>query len=287
MQVIIFGTLAILGHGALILWLVSDVGQIQAAAPGGMENVTIRSTRGVEAMVARWDARPSVVDTVSSGETPTTSQAPVQIPEILAGAPGLVASPVAVGAPSADAVPEAPGPLPPRLVPELLISNPSLSAPEFVQSVALSKPQRAASRPNTGRRADSALSAALIDPLPETPASLVPARAASPPPPRPGSLRVPATQEEMLAAWGGAIQTQIDGGKIPPPGRWVPGYALIRVVVTGGGEVLSADLVRSAGDPQLDDAALLAVRRAGRMPPAPDGADIATATFDVPVIFTR
>jgi protein TonB len=61
------------------------------------------------------------------------------------------------------------------------------------------------------------------------------------------------------------------------------GTVLVRFAIDGGGNVLSAGLVRSSGHAELDKAVLALVRRASPVPPPPTGAP---RQITAPVRFT-
>jgi periplasmic protein TonB len=66
----------------------------------------------------------------------------------------------------------------------------------------------------------------------------------------------------------------------------IAGVATVRFTLHRSGEVLSASLVRSAGHPALDRAALATVNPGSSLPPAPDGLPQQQITFVVPLKFT-
>ncbi|HRE90033.1 MAG TPA: energy transducer TonB, partial [Myxococcota bacterium] len=61
----------------------------------------------------------------------------------------------------------------------------------------------------------------------------------------------------------------------------VEGLAVVRLTIAADGLLVGAELIRSAGDPRLDDAALSRVRSVGRFPTPPGG----LRAVDVPVRF--
>jgi protein TonB len=66
-------------------------------------------------------------------------------------------------------------------------------------------------------------------------------------------------------------------------GQGAEGTAVVRFTVMASGRVVSASLVRSAGHPALDAAALGAAR--GTMPPAPAGMTQSQVTVTAPLRF--
>ncbi|BAQ68566.1 biopolymer transporter TonB [Rhodovulum sulfidophilum] len=95
----------------------------------------------------------------------------------------------------------------------------------------------------------------------------------------------PARASALRAEWGARILARVDRRHRYPRGARASGRALVELVLARDGRLLSARLVRSAGDPRLDDAALAAVRRAGRFPPAPEGLGASRYSFTLPLRF--
>lgn len=91
----------------------------------------------------------------------------------------------------------------------------------------------------------------------------------------------------LMAAWGGEIRARIEARKAKPRGLWADGRAIVRITVSEDGKLRAANVIRSSGDARLDNAALVAVKRAGRLPAAPKGMGLAQASFDLPISFTR
>jgi len=98
----------------------------------------------------------------------------------------------------------------------------------------------------------------------------------------------PARARSLIAEWGGTIRARIERAKRPPSGAGRGrGVTTVRLTVTRAGQLASASVARSSGNPALDQAALSAVRRAGRFPPAPAGLSDPTYRFAVEIQFAR
>ncbi|WP_414898134.1 TonB family protein [Rhodovulum sp. YEN HP10] len=95
----------------------------------------------------------------------------------------------------------------------------------------------------------------------------------------------PARASSLRAEWGARILARVDRSHRYPRGTRASGRALVELVLARDGRLLSARLVRSAGDARLDEAALATVRRAGRFPPAPHGLEAARYSFTLPLRF--
>ncbi|MRH19940.1 energy transducer TonB family protein, partial [Rhodovulum strictum] len=96
-----------------------------------------------------------------------------------------------------------------------------------------------------------------------------------------------AAARALRAEWGGQILARVSRVHRYPREARTTGRALVELVVTREGALLSARLVQGTGDPVLDRAALAAVHRAGPFPSAPKGLDQASYSFTVPLKFDR
>ncbi len=88
-----------------------------------------------------------------------------------------------------------------------------------------------------------------------------------------------------MASGRARLMAHLNRFKRAPPGG-AAGTAGIRFTITRGGDVPSAGLTRSAGDPGLDREAVALVRRASPVPAPPDGFGPSTG-LTVPVRFDR
>jgi protein TonB len=75
--------------------------------------------------------------------------------------------------------------------------------------------------------------------------------------------------------------------RYPPEARRFAGTAQVSFIVAADGSASGIRLVRSAGSPALDAAALDAVRRASPFPPIPESAARRSWPFSVPLAFAR
>jgi len=78
----------------------------------------------------------------------------------------------------------------------------------------------------------------------------------------------PAQVNNLKATWGNKVRARIERRKPRPP-RGKNGTATLRIAITGDGRLAGASLARSSGVPEIDQAAVQAVRRTGRFPKAP------------------
>lgn len=96
----------------------------------------------------------------------------------------------------------------------------------------------------------------------------------------------PAARQSLMARWGAAIRAEVARRRRYPRGTNAQGTTLLRLSIGRQGRLRSVAVIRSAGSPALDRAALAAVRGA-RFPAAPRRLPGAVHAFDLPVSFTR
>ncbi|MFV0332583.1 MAG: energy transducer TonB [Tropicimonas sp.] len=89
----------------------------------------------------------------------------------------------------------------------------------------------------------------------------------------------------LRKTWGAKIRNRIERAKRYPAGRRQAARATVALEVTRDGRLAGASLARSSGIAAFDQAALQAVRRAGRFPAAPNGLTAASYSFTVTISF--
>ncbi|MGI3170157.1 TonB family protein [Pseudooceanicola sp. C21-150M6] len=92
-----------------------------------------------------------------------------------------------------------------------------------------------------------------------------------------------AAQQRAISKWGAQIRARIERRKRHPGGSG--GRVVVRLSVANSGQVTGAGIARSSGNGRLDNAALAAVRSAGRMPRAPAEIQAGVSTFSLPMDF--
>jgi protein TonB len=85
-----------------------------------------------------------------------------------------------------------------------------------------------------------------------------------------------------MSQWGAEIMARIERAR---PRVRASGQVLLALQVARSGHLAAVSVARSSGDPAVDDAALSAVRRAGRFPAAPDALTEASYRFSLPIRF--
>ncbi|WP_375688609.1 cell envelope integrity protein TolA [Pseudooceanicola sp. LIPI14-2-Ac024] len=89
--------------------------------------------------------------------------------------------------------------------------------------------------------------------------------------------------QSAMSSWGAQIRARIERRKRHPGGRG--GRVTLQLTVSSSGQITGAQVARSSGNPRLDQAAMAAVRQAGRMPAAPAGLSNPSYTFNLPMDF--
>lgn len=94
--------------------------------------------------------------------------------------------------------------------------------------------------------------------------------------------------QDLTAGWGAAIRARIEQKKrYPSAAKGVSGSVTLRLTVTRAGQLSGVSVVKSSGSAVLDEAAVKAVRAAGRFPAAPRGLAKASYNFTLPMKFAR
>ncbi len=91
---------------------------------------------------------------------------------------------------------------------------------------------------------------------------------------------------DLIARWGGSIRARVERRKRYPSGTSGNGKVRLWLKVTTTGQLASAGLTRSSGNPAFDRAALSAVRRAA-LPRAPGGIAPGAYRFTLSMSFSR
>ncbi len=92
----------------------------------------------------------------------------------------------------------------------------------------------------------------------------------------------PAHRQSLMSQWGAQILARIERARPRVSGS---GQVALSLQVARNGQLAGVSVAQSSGNPALDQAALSAVRGAGRFPAAPDGLNEASYGFSLPVRF--
>ncbi|MDK3018303.1 TonB family protein [Pseudodonghicola flavimaris] len=198
-------------------------------------------------------------------ETPTSAPAPARptSPE----PPKALARPAAEPAPTAMT---APPPLPPLAKP----------APRPAPKPAGSQP--APDRP-VAQRAQPASEGAVAQRAAGTGATPMAGTGAQ----TGGATLNPGARKSLMTDWGSQIRARIERRKRFPPTLRRGGRVVVNVRVSRDGELLGVALRQSSGQAALDEAALAAVTRIRRFPPAPEALTGKSFLFSIPIAFRR
>lgn len=301
-------------HAGVMAGLGGTTGGPEGQGDGGADRVSLQAApESIAALADRWTTPPEVAHTPAALERPNVSRSPTdpspetavprapvlpllptQIPEAAPEAgetapalarPALSPPPAVPVLPPSDTAPDtdmradaAPAPrMPPRLTAPQAPAQPTLdtAAPPPPDSTRLAAttsprpPQRpATSAPQPARMAAGAGGGAT--------------QGAATAPPRAAAAPNPAQEQSLMAQWGGQIMARIERARPRVRGS---GQVMLALQVARSGQLAGVSVSRSSGDPALDAAALAAVSRAGRFPPAPEGLTNASYGFSLPIRF--
>jgi protein TonB len=91
-----------------------------------------------------------------------------------------------------------------------------------------------------------------------------------------------AQRQSLMSGWGAQIMARIERARPRVRGS---GQVTLTLQIARGGQLAALSVSQSSGDAALDEAAISAVRRAGRFPAAPDGLTDASYGFSLPIRF--
>lgn len=265
-------------HLGVLAWG-QEAGGATSAGDGGEALVSIAAADGdLVELVALWETPPdtsatkapelflpesSGPDLAAPDEAPALADPETVVPPDPAPDQPLVASQpvpdlVPVATPVPDALPGiAPPPPPPKPAPPARKIPPAPKKPPKPAGPEARNGQRAAGAGGAGARGDRGEAGAATA--------------------RQGQAR------QARAEWGAAIRARIETARRAPAGT---GAGRVRIVldVARTGALLSSRVAGSSGTPDLDRAALDAVRRA-RLPPAPPALPDASLRFNITLEF--
>lgn len=91
-------------------------------------------------------------------------------------------------------------------------------------------------------------------------------------------------RKSLIASWGARIRAQVERRKRSPSGR-AKGTVVLRLNVSRTGQLRAVSVRKSSGNATLDNAAVAAVKRAGKFPAAPKQLTDSSYSFSLPVRF--
>ncbi|MCU0910748.1 MAG: TonB family protein [Rhodobacteraceae bacterium] len=269
-------------HAGVWIGFGGDGGAESGAGAGGAAPLTLAAADpGMAALVARWDTPPAVAP-ADPGQSRTA-----RAPSAPDSPPGVPVGDSAVTRPAV-----APSPL---VAPAALPSAAPDRTPDaaMAETAPAADPVRPRPRPPaTDRSAAAEERAGRADaPGPDAPAQRAEGtgdRRSAGQQGQGAARAAPAgTLRALEREWGAAILSRIARRQHYPAGDHGSGTARVSLTVGRDGRLQGVGLAASSGSAALDRAALEAVRRAGRFPPAPAELDKASYVFAVPMTFRR
>lgn len=309
-------SIAVVVHvGAFVFWAPREAPG--DAGAGGTARLTIAASAAA-AMVEDWERAPDPLDravmrpappqdlpapdTVTRPDAALRTAAPLslsrnadadRVPTARPDAPAVLAVPVAVGPdrlrpPSDIERPAPPGltrPAPKfdaRVAPAALTAPGTTAPPDTLRQapVEVKRPRQTDPRPipRPGRTDE-----------PRAASKAAGAGAAA----RAGQGQTRTTQgpaaranPALMARWGAEIRARVERRKsYPAAARGASGQTVLQLSVTSSGRLAGVGVVRSSGVAAIDRAAVGAVRRAGRFPPAPEGLNDGPHAFRLSLSF--
>lgn len=269
--------LALALHVAGFVLRPEEAGAVSAGA-GGEDLVSLQAAdASIEALVEDWDKPPEVVeDTPPEPEVPQAFEPPPSL-----DTPPEIAPPVqmteALELPQlSESLPSVSPPPPPPPKPE--------PEPEKVEEKPKPKPKPKAEPKPAAKKKQPAAAAR---PAQQAAGSGGGAQAGADGSAQSATLSK-ARVNDLKAGWGAAIRSRIERRKTyPGAARGASGTVTVRLTVSRAGALSGVSVARSSGNAALDEAAIKAVRAAGKFPSAPKGLNEASYSFTLPMRFAR
>ncbi len=261
----LFGAVALVIHALAFATHPKSGGGEEAAGAGGDTLLTLQAaSAAVARMVARYDAPLAPgIDLAEPLPAPKIEVPQIKLPPLV-DLPGLpeIAPPKTKPEPEHESEPEVkppPQPKPPKPKPRQA-NKPAPKAQTTMRNTAAQRARGQGGGANAG-----AQGAARI-------ATVSPSRTRS-----------------LMAQWGAQIRSRIEVHKRYPgsAGRAHDEIVMVRLQITRTGQLLGVSIVRSSGQAVFDQAALQAVRAAGRFPQAPRELSDPSYLFSLPIRFSR
>ncbi|MCU0815176.1 MAG: TonB family protein [Cypionkella sp.] len=264
-----------------------------ASGDGGAALVSLEAApASISSMVAAWDRPPEMAQEAPAPPPAPTLETSVPARPILptaspTSAPALLILPTLLPPSEAEATPqrqaeapEAPSEPPPstrpKPRPDPVAQRPAQTAPQ--RERAPEQPARRdaqAAAPSTGQAAQRAAGAGGG------------ARAGQGGSSEAGTLSKAAIID-LRAEWGAKIRARIESRKRYPAGAGrATGTVTLRLTISRAGALTGVSVAGPSGHAALDEAALRAVRAAGKFPAAPAGLAEASYSFTLPMTFSR
>ncbi|MBK0326239.1 TonB family protein [Rhodobacteraceae bacterium F11138] len=276
-EAFLFGTLAIGLHVAIMAdWPQSGA---DAGGAGGEALISLAgATPQIETMVAEWTRPPEVRQSLDVTQ-PTAPAEPDLLPMAsvrMDDAPNAELKMAALQAPKPPEAPTpdttaAPPPPPPEPAPQPMAKPDTKPKPRpKVQPRKTAKPARKAQPATAGSASQKAAGSGGSSQAGNSGKAKTKTLSSG-------------QKASLIATWGAKIRAQVERRKKYPRGVRAKGQVLLQVSISRSGQLQSVSVRRSSGHPQLDSAAVNAVKRAGRFPAAPKELTAPVFRFSLPV----
>ncbi len=241
---------------------------------GGADMISLQAAGpSVSDMVAAWDAPPDTPALSELSVPATPEMPPPALPEtalndVAPALPSLMPPPLAPALP--DALPQAdtaPAPPPPPAV------KPRPRPAPAPDPVAEPRPEQPAPSDSSAAQVAAGTGGGAVAG-------------------EGGQAQAPSLSQgrinDLTANWGAKIRARIEKRKrYPLAADGASGTVTVRLTVTRSGALAGLSIAASSGNAALDEAAIKAVRGAGRFPAAPEGLTQDSISFTLPMRFSR
>lgn len=262
-ELIAFLALSAMVHAGVMAEFGDRIGTPEAQGQGGADRITLAAApESMAALARRWTEPPETATAIAALAPPPLPDAP-SLPRLEPALSGL-SLPSAPQVPQPDAPPLSP-PMttpPPPPAPDAdtaVAQSPRPMARPAATSAPPSGPQAARLAQGQGGGANSG----------SAPTATTPAM-------------TQAQRHSLMADWGVQIMARIERARPRVRGQ---GQVTLALRIGRDGSLAAISVQHGSGIAALDEAALSAVRRAGRFPPAPDGLQEASYAFTLPIRF--
>lgn len=301
-EFLVFVALAAAAHLAFAAIRPAEDGAAAMGQEGEAAISLQASDASIAEMVERWEAPPEVAEPVAAPEAPQLAMQAPEMPKMPQASRPVAPSAPGLSVPQLDAAPDqavtAPAAPPPKPEPDREPEEAAESPPEPAEEISQDAAEFADVRPR--RRPERTDPPQKADQQREPPKQQ--ASAASPSQQARGqgdgsnagaarrddASTLSANQQQSLAAqWGAQVRAEIERRKrYPGSAGGAAGTVRVRITVGRDGSLRGLSLAGPSGHRALDQAAVRAVRAAGRFPAAPQGLTKPSYTFTLAMRFS-
>lgn len=260
-ELVAFLGLSVMVHAGAMAGFGASTGGSQAQGNSGSDRITLAAApESMAELASRWEEPPQVMVSPAALQSPILPTT-LRLPSVEPARPGLIAlKGPSLPPPEMQAIspPVTDTATPPVMEPAVSQSPRPQPRPDAAPASA-PQPARTAQGQGGGTRSGAEPAAEQIAPALSQ-----------------------AERQSLMAAWGGQIMARIERAR---PRVDASGQVTLSLRLQRNGDLSELSVARSSGNAGLDEAALDAVRRAGRFPAAPDGLREASYAFSLPIRF--